>query len=88
MKKYSGNRYTLHSIGVKNGAQGFMDFFRDFLERTKERDIRVIISIEDGSFIFVQVYQNIDNGVAKWVTTDLFDTDENDKLIKHTNHEK
>lgn len=81
--KYTGNRYTQHSTGVKDGAQGFKDFFKGFLERTKDRDIRVIRTIEDGSFVFVHVYQDIDNGTAKWITTDMFDTDENDRLIEH-----
>lgn len=81
--QYSGNRYTQHSTGVSDGAQGFKDFFKGFLERTKDRDIRVIRTIEDGSFVFVHVYQDIDNGSAKWITTDMFDTDENDKLIEH-----
>jgi len=83
VKEYSGSRYTQHSTGVADGAQGFMDFFKGFLERTKDRDIRIVRSIEDGNFVFVQVYQDIDNGEAKWITTDLFDTDENDKLIEH-----
>ncbi len=83
VKEYSGDRYTQHSTGVKDGSQGFMDFFKDFLERTKDRDIRVIRAIEDGNFVFVQVFQDIDNGEAKWITTDMFDTDDNDKLIEH-----
>ncbi len=83
VKEYSGDRYTQHSTGVADGAQGFMDFFKGFLERTNDRDIRVIRTIEDGSFVFVHVYQDIDNGEAKWITTDMFDTDENDKLIEH-----
>lgn len=83
VKKYSGDIYTQHSTGVADGAQGFIDFFKGFLERTKDRDIRIIRTIEDGNFVFVQVYQDIDNGEAKWITTDLFDTDENDKLVEH-----
>ncbi|MGF1526186.1 MAG: hypothetical protein ACFCBW_05270 [Candidatus Competibacterales bacterium] len=50
------------------------------MKRTKSRDIRVIRAIEEGRFVFVHVYQDIDNGAAKWVTADLFDTDQNDKL--------
>lgn len=80
---YSGDRYTQHSTGVADGAQGFIDFFKGFLERTTNRDIRVVRTIEDGNFIFVHVYQDIDNGSAKWVTTDMFDTDANDKLVEH-----
>ena len=83
VKEYSGDRYTQHSTGVADGAQGFMEFFKGFLERTKDRDIRIIRAIEDGNFVFVHVYQDIDNGSAKWITTDMFDTDENDKLIEH-----
>lgn len=83
VKEYSGDRYTQHSTGVADGAQGFMDFFKGFLERTSDRDIRIIRAIEDGNFVFVHVYQDIDNGSARWVTTDMFDTDDNDKLIEH-----
>ena len=83
VNEYTGDRYTQHSTGVVDGAQGFMDFFKGFLQRTKDRDIRIIRTIEDGRFVFVHVYQDIDNGAAKWVTTDMFDTDENDKLIEH-----
>ena len=83
VKMYSGERYTQHSTGVKDGADGFIEFFKGFLERTTDRDIRVIRAIEDGRFVFLHVYQDIDNGSAKWVTTDMFDTDENDKLIEH-----
>jgi predicted SnoaL-like aldol condensation-catalyzing enzyme len=83
VKEYSGSRYTQHSTGVADGAQGFMDFFKGFVERTTDRDIRIIRAIEDGSYVFVHVYQDIDNGTAKWITSDLFDTDENDKLIEH-----
>lgn len=83
VEKYSGDRYTQHSTGVKDGTKGFMEFFEGFLQRTNERDIRVIRAIEDGSYVFVHVYQDIDNGAARWITADLFDTDKNDKLIEH-----
>ena len=68
VKTYSGDRYTQHSTGVQDGADGFIEFFKGFLERTTNRDIRVIRAIEDGRFVFLHVYQDIDNGTAKWVT--------------------
>ncbi len=79
----TGNRYTQHSTGVPDGAKGFKEYFADFLTRTNDRDIRVIRILEDGNNVFVHVYQDIDNGAAKWVTTDMFDTDDNDKMIEH-----
>ena len=81
--KYTGKRYTQHSTGVRNGVEGFVEFFEPFLERCPVRDIHIIRSIVDGQYVFVQAFQDINNGDAKWVTTDLFDTDQDDKIIKH-----
>ena len=83
VKEYSGARYTQHSTGVKDGTDGFIEFFKGFIKRTTDRDIRIIRIIEDGRYVFVHVYQDIDKGTAKWVTADLFDTDENDKIVEH-----
>jgi predicted SnoaL-like aldol condensation-catalyzing enzyme len=81
--KYTGDRYIQHSTGVKDGQEGFLEFFEPFLERNPIRDIRVIRSIVDGNYVFLHVYQSLNNGEAEWVTTDFFDTDENDKIIEH-----
>lgn len=81
--KYTGERYTQHSTGVRDGVEGFVEFFEPFIERNSSRDIQIIRSIEDGQYVFLQAYQNINNGEAEWVTTDFFDTDENDKIIEH-----
>ena len=83
VNRYTGDRYTQHSTGVKDGPEGFIEFFEGFLERTNKRDIRLIRSIVDGQFVFVHAFQDIDDGTAKWITTDLFDTDEDDKIIEH-----
>lgn len=81
--KYTGDRYTQHSTGVKDGAEGFIEFFAPFLERNPVRNIQLVRKLVDGQYVFVQAYQDINNGEAKWITTDLFDTDENDKIIEH-----
>ncbi len=81
--KYTGDRYTQHSTGVADGVEGFLEFFLPFIERNPVRDIKIVRALEDGQYVFVQAYQDINNGQAKWVTTDLFDTDENDKIIEH-----
>ncbi|HAS44490.1 MAG TPA: hypothetical protein DCS93_28690 [Microscillaceae bacterium] len=83
VEKYTGARYTQHSTGVKDGKEGFIEFFEDFVQRCPVRDIQIVRTWEDGQYVFVQAYQNINNGEAQWVTTDFFDTDENDKMIEH-----
>lgn len=83
LNAHTGDRYTQHSTGVADGKEGFAEFFGPFLERNPDRDIQVVREIEDGSYVFLHVYQNLGKGAAQWVTGDLFDTDENDKVVEH-----
>jgi predicted SnoaL-like aldol condensation-catalyzing enzyme len=80
---YTGDRYTQHSTGVRDGIEGFVEFFEPFLERNPVRDIEVVRALEDGQYVFVHAYQSLNHGEAEWVTMDFFDTDENDKIIEH-----
>lgn len=81
--KYTGDRYTQHSTGVADGIEGFLEFFETFIERNPVRDIRIVRGFEDGQYVFLQAYQELNGGESKWITTDLFDTDENDQIIEH-----
>ena len=83
VETYTGDRYTQHSTGVRDGVEGFVAFFEPFLERNPDRDIRVIRGWEDGQYVFVHAFQSLNGGESEWVTTDFFDTDENDKIIEH-----
>jgi predicted SnoaL-like aldol condensation-catalyzing enzyme len=81
--KYTGDRYTQHSTGVRDGAEGFVEFFEDFIERCPDRDIRIMRTIEDGQYVFAHAFQSLNGGRARWVTMDFFDTDKRDRIIEH-----
>jgi len=81
--KYTGARYTQHSTGVKDGIEGFVEFFEPFIARNRIRDIEILRALEDGQHVFLQVYQSLNDGESQWVTTDFFDTDEDGKIIEH-----
>jgi predicted SnoaL-like aldol condensation-catalyzing enzyme len=81
--KFTGDRYTQHSTGVRDGVEGFVAFFEGFLQRNPIRDIRIVRAIEDGEHLFVHAYQSLNNGEAEWVTLDFFDTDIDDKIVEH-----
>jgi predicted SnoaL-like aldol condensation-catalyzing enzyme len=83
IEAYTGDRYTQHSTGVRDGIEGFVEFFGPFLERNPIRDIHIVRAIEDGNFVFVHVAQSLNHGASRWVTMDMFDTDDNDKIIEH-----
>lgn len=40
--KYTGDRYTQHSTGVRDGIEGFVEFFEPFIARNPKRDIQII----------------------------------------------
>ena len=83
VESYTGDRYTQHSTGVRDGVEGFVEFFEPFVERNPVRDIEIVRSVVDGRFVFVQAAQDLNHGEARWVTTDLFDTDGNGKIVEH-----
>jgi predicted SnoaL-like aldol condensation-catalyzing enzyme len=81
--KYTGDTYIQHSTGVRDGIEGFIEFFEPFIERNPVRDIQIVRAIEDGEYLFVHAYQSLNNGEAEWVTMDFFRTDPNDKIVEH-----
>lgn len=80
---YAGQRYTQHSTPVKDGKEGFIEFFTDFAKRNPIRDIEIVRAFEDGQYVFLHVLQNLNHGEWKYVTADIFDTDDDAKLIEH-----
>lgn len=83
VEAHTGARYTQHSTGVRDGVEGFVEFFEPFIANNTERDIQIVRGIEDGNFVFVHAAQSLNGGAAKWITMDMFDTDDDGKIIEH-----
>jgi len=81
--KYTGHRYTQHSTGVGDGAEGFLEFFEPFVERNPKREIEIIRLMEDGPWVFCNAYQSLNDGAAQWVTMDLFYTGSDGLILEH-----
>lgn len=81
--KYTGHRYTQHSTGVGDGADGFLAFFEPFVARNPQRDIEIVRIFEDGPWVFCSAYQSLNGGAAKWVTMDMFYTDAQGLILEH-----
>lgn len=81
--KYTGHRYTQHSTGVGDGAEGFLAFFEPFVERNPKREIEIVRILEDGPWVFCNAYQSLNDGAARWVTMDMFYTDPEGLILEH-----
>lgn len=83
MSRFAGERYTQHSTVVKDGKAGFIEFFEDWTRRNPDRDIQIVRAFEDGQYVFLHVIQSLDGGASRWVTADIFDTDDQARMIEH-----
>ena len=81
--KYTGHRYTQHSTGVGDGAEGFLAFFEPFVKRNPKRDIEIVRILEDGPWVWCSAYQSLNDGAAQWVTMDLFYTGPDGLILEH-----
>ena len=81
--RYAGDRYTQHSTPVRDGKEGFIEFFANFIERNPQREIEILRGFEDGRFVFLHAVQVLNGGESCWVTADIFDTDDVGKLVEH-----
>lgn len=81
--KCTGHRYTQHSTGVGDGAEGFLAFFEPFVERNPKREIEIVRIFEDGPWVFCNAYQSLNDGAAQWVTMDMFFTDAQGLILEH-----
>ncbi len=83
IEAYAGDRYVQHSTPVRDGKEGFKEFFAGFVERNPVRDIEIVRSFEDGPYVFLHVVQRLNHGEFVYVTADIFDTDDDARLIEH-----
>lgn len=79
----TGHRYTQHSTGVGDGAEGFLTFFEPFVARNPKREIEIKRIFEDGRWVWCSAYQSLNDGAAQWVTMDMFYTDVDGKILEH-----
>ncbi|MEM9434164.1 MAG: hypothetical protein AAGA12_09595 [Pseudomonadota bacterium] len=79
----TGHRYTQHSTGVGDGAEGFLEFFEPFVARNPKREIEILRIFEDGPWVFCNAYQSLNDGAAQWVTMDMFFTDPEGLILEH-----
>ncbi len=77
-----GDRYLHHGTDDVDGPEQLIGLVEDFVERNPVRYVRVVRTIEDGRYVFLQGFQSLNRGKDQWVTTDFFATDANDRIVE------
>ncbi|GAB1619966.1 MULTISPECIES: nuclear transport factor 2 family protein [Agarivorans] len=82
VKMYVGDEYIQHNPLVKNGLQGFIDYFDEMQRDYPNKQIKFLRCIAEGDMVALHTHQ-IWPGNDQYVTMDFFRFDENGKIVEH-----
>lgn len=82
VKMYVGDEYIQHNPLVKNGLQGFIDYFDEMQRDYPNKQIKFLRCIAEGDMVALHTHQ-VWPGNDQYVTMDFFRFDENGKIVEH-----
>ncbi len=82
VERYLGDEYIQHNPDVKDGTQGFIDYFERMQDEYPDKSIEFVRCIGQGDLVALHTHQ-IWPGDDEYVTMDFFRFDENGKICEH-----
>ncbi|MGB0862983.1 MAG: nuclear transport factor 2 family protein [Saprospiraceae bacterium] len=79
---YLGADYIQHNPDVKDGKQGFIDYFDRMQKEYPEKSIEFVRCIAEGDLVALHTHQTWP-GNEEYITMDFFRFDENGKIVEH-----
>ncbi len=79
---YVGDDYIQHNPVVRNGKDGFIEYFEEMQRDYPEKSIEFVRAIAEGELVALHTIQTWPDD-AQYVTMDFFRFDENGKIVEH-----
>ena len=79
---YLGEDYIQHNPLVKNGAEGFIEYFKKMNEEYPEKSVEFVRSVAEGNMVALHTHQ-IWPGNEEYVTMDFFRFNADGKIVEH-----
>lgn len=79
---YVGDEYIQHNPHVKDGKQGFIDYFVKMAEEYPVKSVVVKRALADGNFVVLHCHQIWPDGL-EYAGMDIFRLDDNSKVVEH-----
>lgn len=82
IKKYVGSKYIQHNPVVRDGKQGFIDYFEEMSRVYPDKEIEFVRAVSEGDLVALHSHQ-IWPGNEQYVTMDFFRFDDQGKIVEH-----
>lgn len=82
VKRYVGAEYIQHNPDVKDGKEGFVDYFTQMAEVYPVKDIEFVRAVAEEDMVALHTHQ-IWPDKEEYITMDFFRFDANGKIVEH-----
>ena len=79
---YVGEKYIQHNPLVKNGKEGFIEYFEKMKKEYSEKSVEFIRSVAENDLVALHTHQVWPDN-DEYVTMDFLRFDENGKIVEH-----
>ena len=79
---YVGSEYIQHNPDVKDGIEGFIEYFDKMQKEYPDKSIEFVRSVAEGNLVALHTHQ-VWPGNEEYITMDFFRFDENGKIVEH-----
>ena len=80
--RYVGAQYIQHNPEVRDGKEGFIEYFDKMAREYPEKKIEFVRTVAEGDLVALHTHQTWP-GNEEYVTMDFFRFDENGKIVEH-----
>ena len=82
VKRYVGDVYIQHNPKVKNGKEGFIEYFEKMSNEYPDKKVEFLRAVAEGDLVALHTHQYWPKD-EQYITMDFFRFDENGQIVEH-----
>ncbi len=82
IEKYTGDVYIQHNPMVRDGKDGFINYFLNLAEKYPGKKVHFVRTIVEGDLVVIHCRQEWP-GNSDYASIDIFRLDNNSKIVEH-----